>query len=187
VVLRSGDSDRLRPGIQDNLHSLRIGQLGAVNLRLAGGGRVDARFDDQLVAMVAARDEGLIAGVGVSNVSLDQLRHAAAGTDIVWVQNLFHLAFRCGTPFLKECLRRDIAFVPFCPLGWRRGPDNPVLSSPVVIQAGVRLGITPAQVALRWLLQLAPNVLLIPGTGSVAHLQENLAAVMRIFRRRGAV
>jgi len=126
--------------------------------------------------MVAARDEGLIAGVGPSNVSLDQLQHAAAGTGIVCVQNLFHLAFRYGTPVLEECLRRGIAFVPFCPLGWPRGQDNPVLTSPVVIQTAVRLGITPAQVALQWLLQLAPNVLLIPGTGSAAHLRENLAA-----------
>jgi pyridoxine 4-dehydrogenase len=67
-------------------------------------------------------------------------------------------------------------FVPFCSLGWPRGRDNPVLTSPVVIQTAARLGITPAQVALWWLLQLAPNVLLIPGTGSVAHLRENLAA-----------
>jgi diketogulonate reductase-like aldo/keto reductase len=126
--------------------------------------------------MVAARDEGLIAGIGLSNVSLDQLKHAAAGTAIVCVQNLFHLAFRYGTPVLEECLRRGIAFVPFCPLGWPRGQDNPVLTSPVVIQTAARLGITPAQVALQWLLQLAPNVLLIPGTGSAAHLRENLAA-----------
>ena len=66
--------------------------------------------------------------------------------------------------------------MPFCPLGWPRGPDNPVLTSPVVVQTAARLGITPAQVALQWLLQLAPNVLLIPGTASVAHLTENLAA-----------
>ena len=124
TVLRSGDPDRLRQGIQDNLRSLRVGQLAAANLRLPGGGRVDARFDDQLAAMVAARDEGLIAGVGLSNVSLDQLRHAAAGTDIVCVQNLFHLVFRYGIPVLEECLRRGIAFVPFCPLGWPRGPDR---------------------------------------------------------------
>jgi len=176
AALRSGDPDQLREGIEDNLRSLRAAQLAAVNLRLPGGGRVDARFDDQLAAMVAARDEGLIAGVGLSNASLDQLRHAAAGTGIACVQNLFHLAFRYGTPVLEECLRRGIAFVPFCPLGWPRGPDNPVLTSPVVIQTAARLGITPAQVALQWLLQLAPNVLLIPGTGSAAHLRENLAA-----------
>src|ERR1700751_1322462 len=185
VGLPSGDPDQLRQAIQDNLRSLRVGQLAAVNLRLPGGGRVDARFDDQLAAMMAARDEGLIAGVGLSNVSLDQLRHAAAGTGIVCVQNLFHLAFRYGTPVLEECLRRGIAFVPFCPLGWPRGPDNPVLTRPVVIQTAARLGITPAQVALQWLMQLAPNVLLIPGTGSAAHLRGNLAA-QRGTPREGA-
>ena len=126
--------------------------------------------------MVAAREEGLIAGVGLSNVGLEQLQHAAAGTGIVCVQNLFHLADRRSAPVLEECRSRGIAFVPFCPLGWPRGRDNPVLTSPVVIKTAGRLGITPAQVALQWLLQLAPNVLLIPGTGSVAHLRENLAA-----------
>src|SRR6202167_3841652 len=171
----SGAGD-LRAGIEDNLRGLRAGQLAAVNLRLPGDGRVDARFDDQLAAMVAARDESLIAGIGLSNVGLEQLRHAMAGTDIVCVQNMFHLADRRDAPLLQECLSRGIAFVPFCPLGWPRVRDNPVLTSPVVIGVAARLGVTPAQVALRWLLQLAPNVLLIPGTGSVAHLRENMAA-----------
>lgn len=174
--LQSGESRQLRAGIVDNLRSLRVGQLAAVNLRLAGDGRVNARFDDQLAALVAARDEGLIAGVGLSNVSLHQLRHAAMGTDIVCVQNLFHLADRAATPVLQECLGRGIAFVPFCPLGWPRGEANPVLRNPVVSQTAARLGATPAQVALQWLLQLAPNVLLIPGTASLAHLRDNLAA-----------
>jgi pyridoxine 4-dehydrogenase len=89
---------------------------------------------------------------------------------------MFHLADRRDTPVLQECLSRGIAFVPFCPLGWPRGRDNPVLTSPVVTRTAARLGITAAQVALQWLLQLAPDVLLIPGTGSVAHLRENLAA-----------
>ena len=176
TVIPHDDPGQLRQGIEANLRSLRVGQLAAVNLRLPGDGRVDARFDDQLAAMVRARDEGLIAGVGLSNVSLGQLRHAADGTDIACVQNLFHLADRSATPVLQECIRRGIAFVPFCPLGLPRGPANPVLTSPVVTQTAARLGITPAQVALQWLLQLAPNVLLIPGTGSVAHLRENLAA-----------
>ncbi len=166
----------LRAGIEDNLRSLGVARLAAVNLRLIGDGRVDARFDDQLAAMVAARDEGLIAGIGLSNISLEQLQHAVAGTEIVCVQNLFHLADRAATSLLDVCLSEGIAFVPFCPLGWPRGPENPVLTSPVVIQTASRLGITPAQAALQWLLQLAPNVLLIPGTGSVAHLRENLTA-----------
>ncbi|HEV2255326.1 MAG TPA: aldo/keto reductase [Streptosporangiaceae bacterium] len=170
------DAHQLRQGIEDNLRSLRVGQLAAVNLRLPSPGRPDARFDDQLAALVQARDEGLIAGVGLSNVSLDQLRHAADRTEIACVQNLFHLADRGSAPVLAECLRRGIAFVPFCPLGLPRGPANPVLTSPVVIQTAARLGITAPQVALQWLLQLAPNVLLIPGTGSTAHLLDNLAA-----------
>ena len=176
AVLPFDDPDQLRQGIEDNLRSLRVGQLAAVNLRLPGDGRVSARFDDQLAAMVAARDDGLIAGIGLSNISLEQLRHAVAGTDIACVQNLFHLADRSAAPLLEECLSRGIAFVPFCPLGWPRGQENPVLTSPVVAQTAARLGATPAQVALQWLLQLAPNVLLIAGTGSVAHLRENLAA-----------
>jgi pyridoxine 4-dehydrogenase len=169
-------TDNLRAGIEDNLRGLRVAHLAAVNLRLPGDGRVDARFDDQLAAMVAARDEGLIAGIGLSNVSLEQLQHAVAGIEIVCVQNLFHLADRSAAPLLDACLSRGIAFVPFCPLGWPRGQDNPVLTSPVVVQTAARLSISPAQTALQWLLQLAPNVLLIPGTGSVAHLRENLAA-----------
>ena len=171
-----GGAGDLRAGIEDNLRSLRVGQLAAVNLRLPGDGRVDARFDDQLAAMVAARDEGLIAGIGLSNISLEQLEHAVTGTEIACVQNLFHLADRSAQPLLDACLSRGIAFVPFCPLGWPRGQDNPVLTSSVVAQTAARLDITPAQAALQWLLQLAPNVLLIPGTGSVAHLRENLAA-----------
>ena len=176
TVIPHDDPGQLRQGIEANLRSLRVGQLAAVNLRLPGDGRVDARFDDQLAAMVRVRDEGLIAGVGLSNVSLGQLRHAADGTDIACVQNLFHLADRSATPVLQECIRRGIAFVPFCPLGLPRGPANPVLTSPVVIQTAARLGVTPPQVALQWLLQLAPNILLIPGTASVAHLLDNLAA-----------
>jgi pyridoxine 4-dehydrogenase len=170
------DARQLREGIEDNLRTLRVGQLAAVNLRLPSPGRADARFDDQLAAMVQARDEGLIAGVGLSNVSLEQLRHAADRTEIACVQNLFHLADRSATPVLTECIRRGIAFVPFCPLGLPRGAANPVLTSPVVIRTAARLGATPAQAALQWLLQLAPNMLMIPGTGSIAHLRENLAA-----------
>jgi pyridoxine 4-dehydrogenase len=173
---RLDQASPLRRGIEDNLRVLGLDQLAAVNLRLSGDGRVNALFDDQMAAMVAAREDGLIAGIGLSNVSLGQLQHALASTDIACVQNMFHLADRSSAPLLNECLRRGIAFVPFCPLGWPRGQDNPVLTSPVVARTAVRLGITRAQVALQWLLQLAPNVLLIPGTGSVPHLRENLAA-----------
>jgi pyridoxine 4-dehydrogenase len=175
-VLPYDDPDQLRAGIEENLRSLKVDQLAAVNLRLLGDGRVDQRFDDQLAAMVKARDEGLIAGVGLSNVTLEQLRHALAGTEIVCVQNLFHLADRSDSPTLDECVRRGIAYVPFCPLGLPRGGQNPVLTNPIVIASATRLGISPARVALSWLLQVAPNILLIPGTASLTHLSDNLGA-----------
>ena len=90
--------------------------------------------------MVQARDDGLIAGAGLSNVSLEQLRHALQGTDIVCVQNMFHLADRGDAPVLAECLDRGIAYVPFFPLGWPRGRANPVLANPGVITTAGRLG-----------------------------------------------
>jgi pyridoxine 4-dehydrogenase len=176
AAVSSGEARQLRAGIEANLRALRIDQLAAVNLRLAGAGPVDSRFDDQIAVMVQARDEGLIAGIGLSNVGLEQFRHAVLGTEIVCVQNMFHLADRRSAPVLEACLSRGIAFVPFCPLGWPRGSANPVLTSPVVIRTAGRLGVTPAQVALKWLLQLAPNVLLIPGTAAIGHLRDNLAA-----------
>jgi pyridoxine 4-dehydrogenase len=151
-----------------------------VNLRLSGDVRVGARFDDQLAAMVAARDEGLIAGVGLSNVSLEQLRHAVAGTEIVCVQNLFHLADRRGAPVLEECLQRGIAFVPFCPLGWPRGQDNPVLTSPVVIRTAARLGVTPAQAAQESGTELALTSALLPRWRRAAangHADDDLAVI----------
>jgi pyridoxine 4-dehydrogenase len=175
-VLPYDDPDQLRAGIEENLRSLKVDQLAAVNLRLLGSGRVDARFDDQLAAMVKARDDGLVVGVGLSNVSLEQLRHALVGTEIVCVQNLFHLADRNDTPTLDECVRRGIAYVPFCPLGLPRGDENPVLTNPVVVATAMRLGISSARVALCWLLHAAPNILLIPGTASLSHLRDNLAA-----------
>jgi aryl-alcohol dehydrogenase-like predicted oxidoreductase len=175
-VLPYDEPAQLRTGIEENLRSLKVDQLAAVNLRLLGDGRIDTRFDDQLAAMVKARDEGLIAGVGLSNVTLEQLRHALASTQIVCVQNLFHLADRSDTPTLDECVRRGIAYVPFCPLGLPRGEKNPVLTNPVVIATATRLGITPARVALGWLLQVAPNILLIPGTASLTHLRDNLGS-----------
>jgi len=175
-VLPFDDPDQLRAGIEENLRSLKVAQLAAVNLRLLGNGRVDARFDDQLAAMVKARDDGLIAGVGLSNVTLEQLRHALEGTEIVCVQNLFHLADRSDTPTLEECVRRGIAYVPFCPLGLPRGEENPVLNHPIVITTANRLAMSPARIALCWLLHTAPNILLIPGTAAQAHLRDNLAA-----------
>ena len=109
------DPDQLRAGIEDNLRSLGVEQLAAVNLRETGD-EPDQRFDDQLAAMVQARDEGLIGGIGLSNVSVEHLRRALERTPIACVQNPFNLADRSSIPVLHECTGRDIAFVPFCPL-----------------------------------------------------------------------
>jgi aryl-alcohol dehydrogenase-like predicted oxidoreductase len=174
-VLRYDLPGQLRQGIEDNLRTLAVGHLAVVNLRLMDDARPDQRFDDQLAAMVKARDDGLIGGVGLSNVSRDHLLHALAETDIACVQNLMNLADRRSMPVLEECHARGIAFVPFFPLGSGFAASNPVLASPQVTDTAARLGRTPAQVALSWLLDLRPEVLLIPGTSSMRHLEENMA------------
>jgi aryl-alcohol dehydrogenase-like predicted oxidoreductase len=170
------EPDQLRRGIEDNLRSLGVGQLAAVNLRLIDSATPDHRFDDQLAAMIQARDEGLIGAVGLSNISLGHLRRALDRTPIACVQNPLNLVNRASMPILEECSARGIAFVPFFPLGSGFGQANPVLSNEHVRSTARRLGHTPAQIALAWLLGLAPNVLLIPGTSSLAHLEQNVAA-----------
>jgi aryl-alcohol dehydrogenase-like predicted oxidoreductase len=170
------EPDQLRAGIEDNLRSLGTGQLAAVNLRLTDGSPPDQQFDDQLAAMTAARDDGLIGGIGLSNITVDHLLRALEHTPVACVQNPLNLADRASMPVLQECEARGIAFVPFFPLGSGFRRDNPVLGNKQVIATAQQLGCTPAQVALAWTLGLAPNVLLIPGTSSVAHLTENLAA-----------
>ncbi|HEU0101599.1 MAG TPA: oxidoreductase [Mycobacteriales bacterium] len=164
----------LRQGIEDNLASLGVERLGAVNLRLMDtpGG---VPFDEQLDAMVQARDDGLIAGVGLSNVTADQLAHALTRTAVACVQNPYNLIDRSSQPVLELCEREGIAFVPFFPLGSGFGVDK-VREAPAVVAVAARRGATPAQVALAWLLAVSPRTLLIPGTSSVAHLEENLDA-----------
>src|SRR6476619_6978628 len=144
-VLRYDRPPELRQGIEDNLRSLAVDHLTVVNLRIMDGALPGQYFDDQLAAMVAAREDGLIGGIGLSNITPGHLRRALAIT--------------------------GIAFVPFFPLGsgFARG-DNPVQASPAVAATAARLRCTPAQVALAWLLDLRPEVLLIPGTSSISHL-----------------
>jgi aryl-alcohol dehydrogenase-like predicted oxidoreductase len=170
------EPDQLRRGIQDNLRSLGAAQLAAVNLRLMDHAAPGQRFDDQLAAMIQARDDGLIGGVGLSNITREHLLRALEATPIACVQNPLNLVSRASMPVLRECTARGIAFTPFFPLGSGLARDNPVLGNQHVLSNARRLGRTPAQIALAWTLSLAPNVLLIPGTSSVRHLQENLAA-----------
>ena len=178
------EPSELRRDIEENLRSLDVDQLAAVNLRVMdtdadepnqpGTLRQD-QFDAQLTAMIKARDEALIAGIGLSNITLDHLLFALKRTEIVCVQNALNLVDRASQPVLDECTERGIAFVPFFPLGSAFAANNPVLGNPVVQRTAARLDRTPAQIALAWTLTLAPNVLLIPGTSSVRHLEENMA------------
>src|SRR5260221_2865978 len=174
-VLRYDRPAQLRRGIEDNLRSLGVRHLAAVNLRLMDDAEPDQRFDDQLAAMVKARGGGLIGSVGLSNVTRDHLLHALSVTYIACVQNPINLADRASMPVLEECNARGIAFVPFFPLGSAFALGDPVPGDPPVIATAARLGHTPAQIALPWLLSLRPNVLLIPGTSSIRHLEENMA------------
>jgi pyridoxine 4-dehydrogenase len=177
AVLRPEEARELRQGIEDNLSALGTGRLAAVNMRMMDPTQAPGRrFDAQLAVLVRAREEGLIDGIGLSNVSRAQLLRAVAQTEIVCVQNLFNLADQRSLDVLAECEARNIAFVPFCPLGLPGEQRHRLLGEPVLAAVGDRLGATPVQVVLAWLLDLAPNVLLIPGTRTRAHLAENLRA-----------
>jgi pyridoxine 4-dehydrogenase len=171
------EPDQLRRGIEENLATLGVSRLAAVNLRMIDPAEAPGeRFDAELAALDKARGEGLIDGVGLSNISRRQLLRAVEQTEIVCVQNLFNLGDQGSADVLAECTRRGIAFVPFCPLGLPGPARSQLLGSPVLALLGARLQVTPAQIALAWLLGLAPNILLIPGTRTRVHLTENLAA-----------
>jgi aryl-alcohol dehydrogenase-like predicted oxidoreductase len=172
-VFADDEPARLRQGIEENLRTLGTNSIGIVNLRLMRSSGPDSFFDDQLDAMMAARDDGLIRGVGLSNVSLAHLRHALKFTEIACVQNSFHPADRTSQFVLDECTRRGIAFVPFAPLGFG---SSSLLANPTIARVAAQSNCTPAQASLAWQLAVAPNVLPIPGTSSLHHLRENLAA-----------
>jgi aryl-alcohol dehydrogenase-like predicted oxidoreductase len=166
--------EELRAGIEANLASLELDQIPVVNLRVHPGSPVP--FEDQLGAMAAARDDGLIAGVGLSTVSLDQYTLAQQTVGVACVQNAYNLFDRSDQAVLNACDTDGIPYVPYFPLGSAFFPENPVLSKPAVIEAAASLSVTPAQVALAWYLHISPTLLLIAGTSSLAHLEENLAA-----------
>jgi aryl-alcohol dehydrogenase-like predicted oxidoreductase len=166
--------EELRAGVEANLTSLELDQVPVVNLRRHPDS--DVPFAEQLDAMTAMRDEGLIGGVGLSNVALDDYQTARAQTDVACVQNAYNLTDRSDQPLFDACGADKVPYVPFFPLGSAFFADNPVLHAPVVEDTAHRLGATRAQVALAWLLAQAPTVLLIPGTSSPNHLEENLAA-----------
>jgi pyridoxine 4-dehydrogenase len=175
--------EQLRASVEANLATLGAERLAVVNLRrldarpgilAEGDQRVD--LDSQLAELIALRDEGKLDGIGLSNVSADQLRHALPA-GIACVQNAYSLLDRSSEPLLGLCAEQDIAFVPYFPLGSRGFPGiSKVTEHPAVVAVAASLDATPAQIGLAWLLAHDRHILLIPGTASPAHLAENIAA-----------
>ncbi len=166
--------EELRAGVEENLRALEIDSLPVVNLRRHHEGTVS--LDDQLAAMQAMVDDGLLQGVGISSVTLDEYHQARAGIEVACVQNPYNLIDRSGQDVFDACRADGVPYVPFFPLGSAFAETNAVLTAPAVLSVAERLDATPAQVALVWLLAQDEVVLLIPGTSSLAHLRENLAA-----------
>jgi aryl-alcohol dehydrogenase-like predicted oxidoreductase len=163
----------LAAGVHDNLRNLGLDALDIVNYRAMGAihGPAEGSIAEQVTALAELKRQGLIRHIGVSNVTATQVAEARAITDIVCVQNNYNVANRQDDALIDDLARQGIAYVPFFPLGG----FTPLQSSTLSGVAG-RLGSTPMQVALAWLLHRSPNILLIPGTSSLAHLRENLAA-----------
>jgi pyridoxine 4-dehydrogenase len=160
--------------VHDNLRNLGLEALDVVNLRAWGdNGQApgEESLAEALTVLAELKQQGLIHHLGLSNVTSEQLTEAQTLTDVVCVQNLYNLAHRDDDLFIDDLAQQGIAYVPFFPLGG----FNP-LQSAALDAAATSLGTTPMQVALAWLLQRSPNVLLIPGTSSVQHLRENLQA-----------
>ncbi|MET3923461.1 aldo/keto reductase family oxidoreductase [Arthrobacter sp. UYEF20] len=163
--------DDLRRQVQENLESLGLETLELVNLRLGNAeGPVAGSIAESFEALVELQKEGLIRHLGVSNATAEQVAEAIAIGPIVCVQNMYNLAFRQDDELIDMLAREGIAYVPFFPLGGFSPLQSEALSA-----VASRLKATPMSLALAWLLQRSPNILLIPGTSSVAHLRENAA------------
>src|SRR5438128_9392777 len=156
----------------DNLKNLGLDVLDVVNLRVGGFTEPsEGSIEEPLTVLAELKREGLIRHIGLSNVTPKQLTEAQTNTEIVCVQNFYNVAHRKDDAFIDDLASQGIAYVPFFPLGGFTPLQSEELSS-----LAAELGATPMQVALAWLLQRSPNILLIPGTSSRAHLRENLAA-----------
>jgi pyridoxine 4-dehydrogenase len=159
-------------GVHDNLRNLGRDTLDVVNLRVGDVmGASEGSIEDPLTVLAELQRQGLIRHIGLSNVTATQLAQGRTITDIVCVQNHYNLAHRNDDRFIDDLATRGIAYVPFFPLG-----GFTPLQSSILDTAAASLQATPMQLALAWLLQRSPNILLIPGTSSVAHLRENLKA-----------
>jgi pyridoxine 4-dehydrogenase len=163
----------LTAAVHDNLRNLGLDALDIVNYRVMGAihGPKEGSIAEQVSVLADLRQQGLIRHIGLSNVTATQVAEAQTITEVVCVQNNYNLAHRHDDALIEDLARQGIAYVPFFPLGGFSPLQSSVLSS-----VANRLGATPMQVALAWLLQRSPNILLIPGTSSLAHLRENLGA-----------
>ncbi|WP_074073129.1 aldo/keto reductase family oxidoreductase [Rhizobium gallicum] len=164
--------EELTQAVHDNLRNLGLDVLDVVNLRIMfdAHGPADGSIEAPLTALAELQRRGLVRHIGLSNVTPTQVAEGRRIAKIACVQNQYNLAHRRDDALIDDLARDGIAYVPFFPLGG----FNPLQSS-ILSDAAQRLGATPLQVALAWLLRRAPNILLIPGTSSVAHLRENLA------------
>ena len=169
--------DELRRAVHDNLEHLGVEALDVVNLRMPGfAAPVERSLAEPFGALAQMQQEGLVRHLGVSNVTTQQFAEARAIAPVVCVQNHYNLVHRDDDPMVDALAREGIAYVPFFPLG-----GFSPLQSAALETVARRLETTPMQVALAWLLARSPNVLLIPGTSSVAHLEENLQAAARVL------
>lgn len=158
--------------INDNLRNLRLDVLDVVNLRVGDAfGRTEDSIEEPLSVLLDLQRKGLIRHIGLSNVSVSQYRQGVKMADIVCIQNMYNLANRDDDPLIDELASRKVAYTPFFPLG-----GFSPLQSRALSHVAHSYGITPKQVALAWLMQRSPNILLIPGTSSSTHLRENVAA-----------
>ncbi|MYX43803.1 oxidoreductase, partial [Streptomyces sp. SID89] len=165
------EPDELRRAVAENLENLGLDTLDVVNLRLGDAqGPVPGSLAEAFGTLVDLRRQGLIRHLGVSNATAEQVAEARSIAPIVCVQNMYNLAHRHDDDLIDELAEQGVAYVPFFPLGG----FTPLQSSALTAVA-TRLDATPMSVALAWLLQRSPNILLIPGTSSVTHLRENVA------------
>jgi aryl-alcohol dehydrogenase-like predicted oxidoreductase len=167
----------LRAGVEDNLRTLKVERMDLVNLRLFDENDGEGRLPEQLGALADLRREGKLDLIGISNAAADTVRHALELVDIACVQNAYSVVNRAEEDELTLCEERGIAFVPFFPLGSAFVGGPRFLAADAAIAAVAdRREATPAQIALTWLLHRSEHILLIPGTSSVGHLEENMAA-----------
>ena len=177
-ILAAQRPDELRAGVEANLKSLRVERLDLVNLRLAGNGTYAlVSFEEQLGALEDLRQAGKLDLIGLSNVDQALLQRASELIEVAEIQNGYSIIDRHDDSLVEFARQREIAYVPFFPLGsaFRDGPAQ-LAADPTIRQVAGKHGATPAQIALAWLLAHYDRMLLIPGTTSVSHLEENMAA-----------